>query len=240
MVELHPSISFGSFPIYNILGGIGFLFALILLIHNLNETNLSNAEKDKLLQILSFCFIFGLFSANFINWFLFPQYLKLNIMLRLRYAGFSFYFGLIGFIFISALLLKLFRYKVVYIFNILVPSLLIFHAFGRIGCSFAGCCYGKIINMNFFNLLTLYRFPAREIESLILFILFFIVQFKVKENRIYFYAFTYPVVRFLLEFGRGDNRGVFINKIFSPAQWISIFIILTASVLIIRKKCLRT
>ena len=37
---------------------------------------------------------------------------------------------------------------------------------------------------------------------------------------------SYAVVRFALEFGRGDPRGAFLGEVFSPAQVVSLVIIL--------------
>lgn len=226
----HPSIDMGSFPIYNIMGCFGFVLGLLLLIHNLRRYNLREAEEDRLLLLLAVAFLTGMGLSNVGNWFVMPGLLDLPFLLRVKTAGLSFYFGLIGFLGVAALLLKTFKYDVGKYLNAVIPSLLLFHSFGRIGCSLGGCCYGKIVNWNVFNIFFIERFPAREIEAVVLFLMFFIAQYVIKERRLIFYLYTYPIIRFLLEYGRGDNRGVLVTNVLSPSQLISILIILITSV----------
>ncbi len=112
------------------------------------------------------------------------------------------------------------------------PCILIAHAFGRIGCFFAGCCHGKVtdsfLGMQFPDLP--YKvFPTQLYEAIFLFILcavltFVLLRFK---YRLTFpvYMFSYALFRFLIEFLRGDDRGSFIPGI-SPSQFWCILIIL--------------
>jgi phosphatidylglycerol:prolipoprotein diacylglycerol transferase len=113
--------------------------------------------------------------------------------------------------------------------DILVPSVLLFHVFGRLGCFFAGCCYGRettwAIAIN--GLI-----PVQLIESgFNLLILMEILLFRPERERpgVLFpmYLTVYACGRFLLEFMRGDaSRGAFL--IFSTSQWISVSVKLKA------------
>ena len=92
----------------------------------------------------------------------------------------------------------------------LVPCCItIAHGFGRIGCFFAGCCYG---------------IPT-DYEAAFLFILFGVMLFLlIKYNfrhNMSVYLISYGVFRFLLEFIRGDHRGELVTGI-SPSQFWSI------------------
>lgn len=235
-MELHPILDFGEIPIYNIMGGAGFIIGLLVFIHNIKSYDIHFKRKDQLQLLVGLSFLSGLFFANFLNWFAFPHILELPILLRFKYAGFSFYFGLIGFIFTSVLLLKTFKFKVTTSLNYTIPSLLIFHSLGRVGCSLAGCCYGKVIDYNLFNLFTIHRFPAREIEAISLFIMFLLVQYVIKKKRIVFYLYSYPIIRFLLEFGRGDDRGELFVSFLSPSQQVSLAIIFLTTIYLLIKK----
>jgi len=133
-------------------------------------------------------------------------------------GGFSFYYGMFGFIFVSASLLKIQKVDYRFWINEIVPSLLVFHAFSRIGCSLEGCCYGIELNLFGQHLL----FPAREIESLALFVMYFLFGKKFKKSRFFWYMLCYSALRFGLEFGRGDDRGVLLLTELSPAQVTSI------------------
>ena len=134
--------------------------------------------------------------------------------------GFSFYYGMLAFFAVSALLLWLLKLDAPFWLNEIVPSVLIAHAFGRIGCSFAGCCYGRPVAL----LGRAFLFPARELEALGLFVLFFIFVTKIKRRRVFWYLLCYSVLRFFLEFGRGDDRGVLLVRWLSPAQMTSVIV----------------
>ena len=127
------------------------------------------------------------------------------------------------------------------IYAVLVP---LFHAFGRVGCFFGGCCYGVesefgfTVHNNTINpaINDVSRFPIQLVESAcnLLIFLFLLWLFKksVLENRlIYIYMLIYPVVRFITEFFRGDEiRGFFFGL--STSQWISIFLFVFALIML--------
>ncbi|NUM87830.1 MAG: prolipoprotein diacylglyceryl transferase [Bdellovibrionales bacterium] len=105
------------------------------------------------------------------------------------------------------------------------------HAFGRLGCFFAGCCYGKptdsFFGVRFPNML--HRvYPTQLFESLFLFLLFGVLYYLVFERRSYqafaIYLFSYGVFRFGIEFIRGDHRGVFVGSL-SPSQTLSLVMV---------------
>jgi phosphatidylglycerol:prolipoprotein diacylglycerol transferase len=130
-----------------------------------------------------------------------------------------------GFFAIFALMLKLQKMDARFWVDEAVPPVLIFHAFGRVGCSLAGCCYGRTFaSPARFLIFGLEIFPARELEAFCLFALFFLFQYRIKENRFTLYLLCYSVLRFFLEFGRGDYRGVLFVRFLSPAQVTSIII----------------
>ena len=129
-------------------------------------------------------------------------------------------------------------------YGVLVP---LFHGFGRIGCFLGGCCYGIesefgfTIHNNHLNpsINDVNRFPVQLVESACNFILFFVLWYLfrkgVMNKRIlYIYLLTYPVIRFSLEFLRGDAyRGIFFGL--STSQWISVILFIFGIVMLIRK-----
>ena len=110
----------------------------------------------------------------------------------------------------------------------------LFHTFGRIGCFFGGCCFGKESTWGFLvrenryypEMVGVVRLPVQLIEAgcnLLLFVFLFVLFLKRKAERelIWVYLTAYPVIRFTLEFWRGDSiRGVWFGL--STSQWISI------------------
>lgn len=119
-------------------------------------------------------------------------------------------------------------------FDLYAVSVPLFHVFGRIGCFFSGCCYGMESSFGFVvhgndvvpEINDVRRLPVPLIEAacnLLIFLLLLRMFLKGKENgkMIFWYMLVYPVVRFTLEFFRGDAVRGFLFGL-STSQWISI------------------
>ena len=131
----------------------------------------------------------------------------------------------------------------------IVPACItIAHGFGRIGCFFAGCCYGKAttgpLGVKFPNPSEFYDpnlvnpvYPTQLYEAIFLFLLFALfcfLAFKIKTKgnlNMGVYCIAYGVFRFLIEFLRGDDRGKLFNLL-SPSQFWSIAMVLIGLFLI--------
>ena len=95
--------------------------------------------------------------------------------------------------------------------------ILVAHGFGRIGCFFGGCCYGKVTDSPFginypVDGVWQVRYPTQLFEALFCFIAFavFMLLILKTEKRGYMialYAAVYSVFRFFIEFLRDDYRG---------------------------------
>ena len=110
----------------------------------------------------------------------------------------------------------------------------LFHCFARLGCFFAGCCYGELIDTPISVLYkTAYleaalRIPVQLIEvgaNLIIFVicLAFLIKQILPQKILLLYLFLYAFVRFLDEFIRGDIMRGFVG-IFSFSQIVSLII----------------
>ena len=124
------------------------------------------------------------------------------------------------------------------IYAVCIP---LFHVFGRIGCFFAGCCYGIEWSWGFITYTNtinpsvngVVRFPVQLFEALCNVIIFLILLILYKKDRlenrlIFLYMILYPVCRFILEFFRGDEIRGFIFGI-STSQFISILLFAAAT-----------
>lgn len=82
-------------------------------------------------------------------------------------SGFVFYGGLIGAIGGTILFAHIKQLPKKEILQLATPGYSIFHAIGRIGCFFAGCCYGKVASWGFalWNEPGVKRIPVQLIES---------------------------------------------------------------------------
>ena len=87
------------------------------------------------------------------------------------------------------------------ILNFVAPGYAIFHAFGRIGCFFVGCCYGKKASWGFalWDEPGVLRIPIQLIESIFLVgltVVLLIIERKDKNNIFKIYMLSYAVFRF--------------------------------------------
>lgn len=137
--------------------------------------------------------------------------------------------------------------------DLFAPSLAISHAMGRIGCFFAGCCHGKPVEglpwaVTFTDpeslaLIGIPLHPTQLYESLGEFLNFFILiilrRYKSFNGQLFMtYILLYSVLRFVVEFYRGDVGRGFITSWLSLSQGISIlmFLIAVAGLIILKKQ----
>ena len=122
-------------------------------------------------------------------------------------------------------------------FDLVMPSIAIAQGFGRVGCMFAGCCYGRETDSWFHVIYHSYDFapngvaliPTQMVMAILNFAHFFILVFLIKklvkhDGQIAgFYLVFYSIGRFFLEYLRNDPRGSV--DILSTSQFISLFIL---------------
>lgn len=164
-------------------------------------------------------------------------------------SGIVYWGGLIGFLVAIYLNCQLQKKDFGDIANSLAVVIPLFHGFGRLGCYFAGCCYGRTDDSLFslpyrlsFDGEWEKRIPVQLIEAgfeFALFVILFCLYLQRRQNKemhfINFYLVLYSVFRFMIEFFRGDTvRGVIVGLSFS--QIISIIVLITISTIIIQKR----
>ena len=223
---------FGEISMFTIWCVIGII-AMILSIDLQIVSTYKQQERVFIFPRLVFCGGIGFAVAVFTD--LIFKYIKYSIF---KIYGLTFYGGMLGFFLAVYLLLKYDNSKTRYSrtkwFNILTPSFILFHFFGRIGCFFGGCCYGKVSD-SFFALSFpdnpqmgifhngLKCYPTQLFEALLLIGIYCLIINT--KNKFWVYITSYAVVRFFLEFLRGDDRG-YIFGWFSPSQMISLGILM--------------
>ncbi len=107
--------------------------------------------------------------------------------------------------------------------DIIAPALALGHGFGRIGCFSAGCCYGSectapwavVFNNEYASELTGVHLhtplhPVQLYEAVLNFlnfaVLFVILKKKTFDGQVFaFYIINYSVIRFAVEYFRGDH-----------------------------------
>lgn len=142
--------------------------------------------------------------------------------------------------------------------SLLMPGIVIGHAFGRIGCFFAGCCYGQVtysgigvvypegslaasmypVLLDDGTIVSQPVLPTQLFEAGFELILFLVMVFLPKKTRPYnleMYCVGYSIFRFVLEFFRADDRGG-TGFFLSPSQLMSIILLIGGVLVFLLRK----
>lgn len=163
------------------------------------------------------------------------------------FGGMVFYGGLIGYVTGVFIYSRIYKTPFMRYFDKYVPFMPLVHAFGRVGCFLAGCCYGIEYYGPFavkfpYNELVpelseVSRFPVQLLEAFINILCFLLLLFlrntkKLKAGQLPgIYILFYLIERTLLEFLRGDAARGSIG-VLSTSQFISILLIPVAFILV--------
>jgi phosphatidylglycerol:prolipoprotein diacylglycerol transferase len=155
-------------------------------------------------------------------------------------GGLVFYGGFLGGLFGFWYFTRRYRLPFLQTVDLAVPSLAIAHFFGRLGCFFAGCCYGQPANnlpwaITFHDPLSLAPtgiplHPTQLYDALNAMIIFIVLvalrrHRKFVGQQLVTYMLLYSIGRSIVESYRGDSiRGFVIENVLSTSQFISIFI----------------
>ncbi|MBQ4314532.1 MAG: prolipoprotein diacylglyceryl transferase [Lentisphaeria bacterium] len=121
--------------------------------------------------------------------------------------------------------------------NIVITCVVIAHAMGRLGCLFAGCCHGAIVQgfPGIYNhQVDALTVPIPLFEALFLLALYAVMSLGLIKGWGYqlpTYLLGYGIWRFFIEYFRADERGQTFIPFLSPSQLISLVIIVLAVLL---------
>jgi phosphatidylglycerol:prolipoprotein diacylglycerol transferase len=243
----------------------GFLLALGVLGSIFLSLSLAKKEKidpKQLSDLIFYTILIGLVGAKLfllVTEFKFYSENPGQIKYLLTSAG-TFYGGLIFGIIFAAWFIKRHNLNFRVIGDLFAPAVALAHFFGRLGCFFAGCCFGRgaegcPISVTFTSLkattgvpLNIAVYPTQLIEASLNFLNFLILIFLYKKKHFQgqifiLYILNYSIIRFIVEFFRGDDdRGYIFGGIDNPfsslsvPQFISILGIIFAIILYTRFK----
>jgi len=170
------------------------------------------------------------------------------LLYKVLQGGFVFYGGLFGAFIAIWIYCRAYHINSENMFLAILPSVPLIHAFGRIGCFCAGCCYGIpydglghiVFEKSQVAPLGIPLFPVQLVESVWNFLLFVILEIVVQKTKsirisIASYMLGYGIMRFCLEFFRGDAGRGFIGRL-STSQWISVCLVFGAIIILVKRK----
>ncbi len=163
-------------------------------------------------------------------------------IIKLWQGGLVFNGGLVAVIIVLFLYARHHRLNIWTLGDLWSPAATIGQAIGRIGCFFAGCCYGKptdvpwaVIFTNPKSIATL-NIPIHptqiysSLSSFIIFIILMILHSKKKfEGQVFlWFLILHSTARLFLERFRGDSRGTIITNDLTMTQFIAMLILIGA------------
>ena len=229
---MYPYKIFNLFYLYGLMIAIGLLAAFIVLFYWGKKKKIEEKFVDFIFYngIASIIIGFGaaaLFQATY-------NYIE-NPEAGFQFGGITFMGGLVGgvvcFLGIYFIFRKRFKTKLVDTLSMFPCAILIAHGFGRIGCFFAGCCYGRetdcFLGVQFPGFSAPVH-PTQLYEAAFLFLMFgicfYLLMKKDFKHNLSLYLISYGIFRFLIEYVRADHRGEFVAGI-SPSQFWGIIMV---------------
>lgn len=226
---------------YGLFIGLGFIAALFIAEYRGKKRGY---DTDFIFNLGFVAIIFGLLGAK-ILYFITEWKAILddpsNILELMD--GFVVYGGIIGGILAAYIYCKFKKKYFLTYFDLVMPSVAIAQGLGRIGCFFAGCCYGletdSPISIVFSNSSYapnhVHLIPTQLISSVgdfaIGIVLIWYASKKPKSGLVAStYLVLYGIGRFIIEFYRGDLIRGSIGSL-STSQFISIFIVLAGFIM---------
>lgn len=237
-------ITIGNFTVYGygLMIAIGIVLAYIMAEFRAKRLGL---ESQNVFPLTVCAVVFGLIGAKLLYWITVIDEIIANPRMMLDIAdGFVVYGGIIVGILACFIFSKIKKFGLLPYMDLILPSVALAQAFGRLGCFLAGCCYGKETDSACHIVFTESQFAPNNVQliptqlfssglNFLHFAALCIIAKKVKKPGIVSacYLIFYSVGRFILEFFRGDiergNVGVL-----STSQFISIFILIAGVIML--------
>lgn len=229
---------------YGLLVAVGFFVALQYLLRRARRGGMA---ENRLLDLVLYSVVAGLLGARIayviFNWSFYAT--RLSDIFKLWEGGLVFYGGFIAAAVTVIVYVRAHKeLRLWSVADFLAPAIAIGHFFGRLGCFAAGCCYGMPTHLpwgvTYFNSqalapLGIALHPAQLYEAAGNLALFFVLDRYDRRRHPEGYTFAlylmlYGIIRFSVEFLRGDDRGGFVTGL-SPSQVTSLIAIVIAGVI---------
>jgi len=224
---------------YGLMVALGILAGVILAEYLFRR---SGGKPGRIIDLALIVIICGLLGARLLFILVNPGYYASHPLetVMIWKGGLVFYGGLIGGILGLLGCIRYYRLPLWTMLDIGAASVALGHAFGRLGCFSAGCCYGKACDLPWavtftnpkslaIDVLNTPVHPTQLYSSLFLFgltgfLVWLFPRRKFPGQGAAAYLILYGLFRFGIEFLRGDPRGSysFLGITLATSQWISL------------------
>ena len=238
---MYPDLlTIGSFSIhtYGVCIALGALLGITLISYDAKK---QGYDQQKILDLAFYLLIAAIIGSRIF-------YVALNLRFYLDHpleivmiwrGGLVFYGGFLSAFAVCFFYLKKHNLPFLKTYDLLMPGLVIGECIGRIGCFFAGCCYGKLTDLpwaiTFTHPHSLAKLgvplhPTQLYSSLKALIIFFILisfrRYKKTAGQLTgLYILLYAIGRLIIEPLRGDERGSLILGSITLTQAIAVSLI---------------
>jgi phosphatidylglycerol---prolipoprotein diacylglyceryl transferase len=242
-------LKIGSLSIftYGFFIAVGFLAGIFLAV---KEAKRLGEDHEKIMDLCFYVLIAAILGSRLFYVATSPEmFLKNPVeILKIWNGGLVFYGGFIAALITGVVYLKVKNIPLWKTADIMAPSLALAHFFGRIGCFFAGCCYGKYCDLPW---AVTFRHPDslaptgiplhptqlyEALNNLMIFSLLWLFRKRKKhEGQIFWiYVLLYGITRSVIETFRADFRGDSVFGNLSISQGIGgIMAVISVSMLVI-------
>lgn len=228
---------------YGLMIAIGILAAYLVGEYRAKKAGLN---PDYIFYFVIWCVLGGFLGSKLLYFITDIKNIIANPRVLLSLSeGWVVYGGIIGGIIAAIIYSRIKKIRFLAYFDLLIPSVALAQAFGRVGCLLAGCCYGQETDgpigimfhdsayaPNGVNLI-----PTQPISSGLNFIHFLILIWFAKRKKAdgqvgALYLILYSIGRFILEYYRGDLIRGSVG-VLSTSQFISVFTVIAGIALFI-------
>jgi phosphatidylglycerol---prolipoprotein diacylglyceryl transferase len=242
-LDVHPRLfEIGPFTVYTygVLLAAAYLLGLQLAIYRSKKAGL---DPGRVLDLGVYIVIAALVGAKLLLLAVNYSYFRSNPreILVLARSGGVFYGGLIGATLVALWYIHRHRLPVWTTCDMFAPGIALGHVIGRLGCLMAGCCYGlpttkpwgitftdPFAALNVGTPLNQPLHPTQLYEAGAELIILAVLLLTERKGRVFpgrtfwGYMLLYAISRFIIEFYRGDERGIIMG--FSTSQFISLIL----------------
>jgi phosphatidylglycerol:prolipoprotein diacylglycerol transferase len=248
---MHPVLfSWGSISIfsYGLLIAAGFLIGVALA---RREASRVGIDPERMTDLGFYIVVAALVGSRLLYVLTNPSHYLAHPLeiLMIWKGGLVFYGGFLGALATALVYVRRKGLPVWGTADVIAPSIAFGQFLGRLGCFFAGCCYGKACELPW---AVTFRHPETLAPAgvplhptqlysaagnlMIFFFLMLLRKRKKWDGQVFWtYVFLYAVIRSIVEIFRGDFRGPEIGLL-SVSQTIACFLALAAFLIIVRKR----
>lgn len=241
---MHPDL-FRIGPItihtYGVMVATGFLLGIGLAIRQARKEGI---PPERISDLSFYLLIAAIIGSRILYIILNPgPYIKNPLAIfKIWEGGLVFYGGLILAVITGVIYIKRQGLNLWQIADVFAPSIAIGHAIGRLGCFFAGCCHGRpaevpwAVTFTDPHSLAPLGIPLHPVqlyeafgEFFIFIMLIFLRKRKTFRGELFWtYVVLYSILRFSVEFFRGDAARGMLTEGLSLAQAISVIMFFIA------------